>query len=63
MHKIAILGPLQQQAEALSTQFKPLYVLFNDKMYVRNRDEMISTDVIKYKKYSALNAKQEIFFL
>jgi len=63
MYKIAILGPLQQQAEALSSQFKPLYVLFDDRVDVRNRDEMISSDAIIYKKYSDLSTKQEIFIL
>jgi glycosyltransferase involved in cell wall biosynthesis len=63
MYKIAILGALQQQADALSTQFKPIYVLFNDKTYIRNKDEMISSDMVIYKKYSVLNVKQEIFIL
>jgi glycosyltransferase involved in cell wall biosynthesis len=37
--------------------------LFNDKIYIRNKDEMISSDIVIYKRYSALDAKQEIFIL
>ena len=63
MHKIAILGALKQQADALSTQFRPLYVLFKDELYISGKDEMISSDIVIYKKYSAPNAKQEISIL
>jgi glycosyltransferase involved in cell wall biosynthesis len=63
MYKVAVLGTLQQQVDALSTQFRPIYMLFNDKIYARNKDEMISSDLIIHKKYSALNVKQEIFIL
>lgn len=59
MDKIVILGPIQQQAEALSTQYSPVRVIFNDAIFVRNRDEMVSSDRIHYEKYTALNGKQE----
>ena len=61
--KIAILGPLQQQAEALATQFKKIYVFFNDLAYIRNKGEMTSSEKIHYKAYSAHNFKQEIICL
>src|SRR4030065_2267112 len=63
MYKIAILGAIQQQAEALSTRCSPIYVLFNDMVYFRNKDEMVSSDKVIYKRYSAHNTKEEISIL
>jgi glycosyltransferase involved in cell wall biosynthesis len=63
MYKIAILGALKEQADALSTQFRPLYVLFKDEPYLSGKAEMISSDIVIYKKYNALNVKQEILIL
>ena len=63
MFKIAILGPLQQQASALSTQFSPLYVLYDDRIDVRYRDEMNSSGTVVYKKYSESDAGKELFVL
>jgi len=60
MNKIAILGPLKQQAESLKTQFNNIFVLFNDQSYIRNKYEMITSDRIIYKAYSAHSLRQEI---
>jgi glycosyltransferase involved in cell wall biosynthesis len=60
MCKIVILGPLQQQVEALGTQYRQVYDLYNDEVFVRNKNEMISSDRVIYRKYSAINARQEI---
>src|SRR4030042_5631187 len=63
MPRVAILGALKQQADALSTQFRPVYVLFKDEYFISDKDEMVSSDSVKYNKYSALNVKQEIIIL
>jgi len=57
--KIVILGVLQQQAEALGTQFPPIYALFNKNDWNTNKGEMISSDRVIYIPYFAVNFWQE----
>ncbi len=59
MIKIAILDTLQQQAEALGTQFPPVYAFYNEKSWNTNIKEMNSNDHVIYRSYRASGIKQE----
>jgi glycosyltransferase involved in cell wall biosynthesis len=61
MLNICVISNIQQQAEALGTQFQPIHVLYNDKAFTRNLSEMRSYERIIYRTYSAVSLKQEIF--
>ena len=63
VYKIAVFGALKQQAEALSTQFKPIHVVFRDEVFLSDKDEMISSDNVIYHKYRARNLWQEFIIL
>ena len=60
MLNICVISNMQQQAEALGTQFQPIHVLFNDRVFTRNLSEMKSYERIIYRTYSAASKKQEI---
>lgn len=59
MYKVAIVGSLQQQAEALGTQFPPISALYNRESWNTNLSEMISSDRVTYRPYAAVGSKQE----
>ena len=61
MQNICVISNMQQQAEALGTQFQPIHVIYNDRVFTCNLSEMKSYERIIYRTYSAVSLKQEIF--